>query len=72
MIVDNLINLRNEGQGSKQVTVGLADSSDAALFVKNINGLLIDGHQLYVEDVRQKKVKKYFLIGLKSFLSKRS
>lgn len=52
VILDNLV---PEGE-NKRVTVGLADEGDAALLVRKINGLYIGGCQLYVEDVRQKKV----------------
>lgn len=52
LILDNLV---SEGN-TKKVTVGLADEGDAAILVRKINGLYINGVQLYVEDKRKKKV----------------
>ncbi|XP_073965989.1 uncharacterized protein isoform X1 [Choristoneura fumiferana] len=51
LILDNLI---SEGN-TKQVTVGLADEGDAAILVRKINGVYLNGLQLYVEDKRKKK-----------------
>lgn len=53
VILDNLV---SDGRNSKRVTVGLAEEEDAALLVRHINGLYLEGRQLYVEDVRKKKV----------------
>lgn len=36
--------------------MGVAEDADAAILVRKINGLYWNGHQLYVEDVRQQKV----------------
>ncbi|KAL0859927.1 hypothetical protein ABMA27_010252 [Loxostege sticticalis] len=52
VILDNLV---SDGRNSKRVTVGLAEEEDAALLVRHINGLYLEGRQLYVEDVRKKK-----------------
>ncbi|XP_048000115.1 uncharacterized protein LOC125237173 [Leguminivora glycinivorella] len=49
VIVDNLV---NEGK-SKKVTVGLATEDDGAFVVRKLNGLLINGQQLYIEDKRR-------------------
>ncbi|VVC92983.1 unnamed protein product [Leptidea sinapis] len=52
LILDNLI---HEKSGSKQqVTVGLVDESDAAIFVRKINNLYLDGEPIYIENVGQK------------------
>ncbi|XP_063543368.1 uncharacterized protein LOC134751812 [Cydia strobilella] len=49
VIVDNLV---NEGK-SKKVTVGLATEDDGAFVVRKLNGLFINGQQLYIEDKRR-------------------
>lgn len=59
VILDNLV---SDGKGNKKVTVGLAEESDGAILVRKINGLFIGGNQLYVENVKQKKVCKQFLL----------
>lgn len=50
-----LDNLTNDGKG-KRVTVGLADENDANLLIARLHGYFLNGSQLYVEDVRKKKV----------------
>lgn len=57
IILDNLV---SDGKGNKKVTVGLAEESDAAILVRKVNGIFIGGNQLYVENVKQNKVRKYF------------
>ncbi|CAH0718537.1 unnamed protein product, partial [Brenthis ino] len=54
VILDNFL---NEGQG-KRVTVGLADEGDAALLVRKINGMFMNGYHIFVEDIRQKKTEQ--------------
>ncbi|KAL4707099.1 hypothetical protein ACJJTC_011425 [Scirpophaga incertulas] len=51
LILDNLV---SEGK-KKKVTVGLAEDEDAAILIRNINGIYYEGNQLYVEDMRQSK-----------------
>ncbi|CAG9790090.1 unnamed protein product [Diatraea saccharalis] len=51
VLLDHLV---NEGD-YKKVTVGVAEEEDAAILVRKINGLYVEGAQLYVEDIRQKK-----------------
>lgn len=57
-----LDNLTNDGKG-KRVTVGLADENDANLLIARLHGYFLNGSQLYVEDVRKKKVS-YLLTEL--------
>ncbi|XP_038217039.1 uncharacterized protein LOC119835977 [Zerene cesonia] len=65
VILDNLV---NDKPGTKRVTVGLAEESDAAIFVRKINGMFIKGHQLFVENVRQKKASEQPYRTLASYL----
>lgn len=51
-----LDNLSIEGS-TKKVTVGVSDDGDAAILVRKVNGLYVEGQQLYVEDVRKKRVR---------------
>ncbi|PZC82857.1 hypothetical protein B5X24_HaOG209300 [Helicoverpa armigera] len=53
VILDNLVPHRENG--SKKVTVGLAEEEDAAILVRKLNGLLVDGNQLIVESVKKKQ-----------------
>ncbi|CAG4975182.1 unnamed protein product [Colias eurytheme] len=65
VILDNLV---DDKPGTKRVTVGLAEESDAAIFVRKINGMYIKGHQLFVENVRQKKASEQPYRSLASYL----
>lgn len=49
-----LDNLTSESNDTKRVTVGLAEEEDAAILVRKINGLFVDGQQLYVETIKKK------------------
>ncbi|RVE44980.1 hypothetical protein evm_010405 [Chilo suppressalis] len=51
VLLDHLV---KDGQ-YKKVTVGVVEEEDAAILVRKINGLYVQGAQLYVEDIRQKK-----------------
>ncbi|XP_047037634.1 uncharacterized protein LOC124642920 [Helicoverpa zea] len=53
VILDNLVPHRENG--SKKVTVGLAEEEDAAILFRKLNGLLVDGNQLIVESVKKKQ-----------------
>uniref|UniRef100_A0A2A4JQX4 Uncharacterized protein n=1 Tax=Heliothis virescens TaxID=7102 RepID=A0A2A4JQX4_HELVI len=53
VILDNLVPHRENG--SKKVTVGLAEEEDAAILVRKLNGLLLGGHQLVVESLKKKQ-----------------
>lgn len=55
LILDDLM---SEGS-TKRVTVGVADDGDAAVLVRKVNGLYVEGQQLYVEDARKKRVSLF-------------
>ncbi|VVC92969.1 unnamed protein product [Leptidea sinapis] len=51
LVVDNLM---YEKSGKKQVTVGLLNEGDAAIFVRKINSLYLYGEPIYIDNVGQK------------------
>ncbi|XP_037293004.1 uncharacterized protein LOC115450880 [Manduca sexta] len=55
VILDNLV---NEGT-YKKVTVGVAEEGDAVVIERKLNGMMLGGNSLYVEDMRKKKGKSY-------------
>lgn len=66
LILDNLTHGDNN---SKKVTVGLAEEEDAAILVRKINGLFVDGRQIYVETVTKKQVGQFVTWNSKTHLT---
>lgn len=61
IIVDNLV---LETTLTRKVTIGLSDDNDAAIVFKELNGLVLGGRKIVVEDPRKNKVY-YFKVFFK-------
>lgn len=61
IIVDNLV---LETTLTRKVTIGLSDDNDAAIVFKELNGLVLGGRKIVVEDLRKNKVYYFKLFFL--------